>query len=438
MTETKAGPEPESARRQGSRAAGILGAFLGALLGYFLWMCVIFATFYAATLPDESRLWDLFFLLVCTLPGFCSCLGYRLFRGYREMKFAWRVVRLCVVFSAPAASILFIAAAVLYYADGWMDLPLGWSVFLASLRVFTEAEPWKVLLPFVLASLLFARLSAPLLLKYADPDWYSDPRRIAQSNGGGALFNHPALWPLPKAEHLSTSFQVDKGKITVEGEHITAKGRWGKVSTFDLREVAGVVLGPGGGFNVLYDGENRVLAKFAWSRKGAETFGQYLIAHNIPFTDLNGQPVDTAGQRVSLPRQFEVREGKACLVVGVICLVVFGILALLCLLVLDKLAILIALAVFLFFILMGVWMLLSYKNRRMTVEGDTLTYTTVFGRTTQFRVSEAGSLRFRFGLGTREIRDREGRLLARFEDNMKGAALLVEYLNQHMTPAEGQ
>ena len=148
--------------------------------------------------------------------------------------------------------------------------------------------------------------------------------------------------------------------------------------------------------------------------------------------------METRGQKVSLPRQFEVREGKACLVVGVACLVVFGILALLCLLVLDELAIPIALAVFLFFILMGVWMLLSYKNRRMAVEGDTLTYTTAFGRTTQFRVSEVGSLRFRFGLGTREIRDREGRLLARFEDNMKGAALLVEYLNQHMTPAEGQ
>lgn len=434
MTET----EIERPTPQGSRFLGILGAFLGALLGYFLWMCVIFAAFYAITLPDDSRLWELVFLLVCILPGFCSCLGYRLFRGRREMKFAWRVVRLCVVLSAPVAIVLFTMAGVLYLTGKWLGLPMVWSIFLASLRVLTEAEPWKVLLPFVLVSLFFARLSAPLLLKYADPAWYSDPRRIAQSNGGGALFNHPALWPLPRAERLPASFEVDKGKIRVEGEQITARGRRGKVNTFPVREVAGVVLGPGSGFNVLYDRENRVLAKFAWSRKGAETFGQYLLHYGVPFVDLAGQPVDATGQKVSLPRQFEVREGKACLVVGVACLVVFGILALLCLLVLDELAILIALAVFLFFILMGVWMLLSYKNRRMAVEGDTLTYTTAFGRTTRFRVSEVGSLRFRFGLGTREIRDREGRLLARFEDNMKGAALLVEYLNQHMTPAEGQ
>ena len=136
--------------------------------------------------------------------------------------------------------------------------------------------------------------------------------------------------------------------------------------------------------------------------------------------------------REPLPRQFEVREGKACLWVGIICLAVFGTFSVMCLFVLDELAIWVALAVFLFFDLIGVWMLLSYKNRRMVVEGDTLTYTNSFGRTTRFRVSEVGSFRYRFGMGTRELRDREGKLLARFEDNMKGAALLVEYLNQHM------
>ena len=149
--------------------------------------------------------------------------------------------------------------------------------------------------------------------------------------------------------------------------------------------------------------------------------------------DLEGRPVDTTPRKAAeLPRQFEVREGKVCLVVGIICLVLFGALAVLCLLVLDELAVLLALVVFLFFVLMSVWMLLSYKNRRMVVEGDTLTYTNSFGRTTRFRVSEVGSFRYRFGMGTRELRDREGKLLARFEDNMKGAALLVEYLNQHM------
>ena len=123
---------------------------------------------------------------------------------------------------------------------------------------------------------------------------------------------------------------------------------------------------------------------------------------------------------------------------GIICLVLFSVLSVLCLFVMDELAILIALLVFLFFVLLSVWLLLSYKNRRLVVEGNALTYTTAFGRTTRFRVDEVDSFRFRFGRGTRELRDREGKLLARFEDNMEGAALLVEYLIQHMNPHVGQ
>ena len=282
MTETNTGPELESPEGQGSRATGVLGAFLGALLGHGLWLLIMFA------LPSGSWLWDLVFL-GGILAGFCGCWGYRLLRGRREMKFAWRTVRICVVLAAPVAIVLCTTALALSRAAGWWwSGPRVIGIALQS-SVENLAGEWKIVLILALVSLFFAKLSAPFLLKYADPGWYGDPRRAAQSNGGGALFNHPRSWPLPEAKHLPASFDVDKGKITVEGEHITAKGRWGKVKTFSVREVAGVVLGPGGGFNVLYDKENRILAKFAWSRRGAETFGQYLLGHGVPFVDLEGR-----------------------------------------------------------------------------------------------------------------------------------------------------
>lgn len=429
MTEATAGPELETSTPRGSRVLGMLGAFLGALLGDLLWLFILFV------IPSESEFWKLA-LLGGVLAGFCSCWGYRLFRGRRNMKFAWWTVRLCVVLTTPLALALFSALVALSWAGGWWYGPrVIWLALCSSVELLVAERQWQVVLVFSLTNLFFARLSAPLLLKYADPDWYRSPRRIAQSNGGGALFNHPKIWPLPEAASLPTTFTVDKGKLTVEGDTITAK-RFGKTPrVFSVQEVAGVVLGPGSGFNVLYDKDEQILAKFAWSRRGAETFGQYLLHHGVPFVDLNAQPVQTTPQAVELPRQFTVREGKLVLWVGVICLAVFGCLAVLSLFVMDELAILVALMVFLFFVLMGVWMLLSYKNRRLEVDGEDLTYTTAFGRTTRFRLSQVDSFRFRLGVGTRELRDREGKLLARYEDNMENALLLTAYLTQHQVPA---
>ena len=87
MIETNTGPELETPEQQGSSILGVLGAFLGALLGHGLWLGCMFA------LPSGSVLWDLI-IFGGLFAGFFSCWGYRLFRGRRNMKFAWRVVRL--------------------------------------------------------------------------------------------------------------------------------------------------------------------------------------------------------------------------------------------------------------------------------------------------------------------------------------------------------
>lgn len=425
--------ETEHPTAGGSRLRGALEAFLGAFLGAY------FSDLLRFFLSDEmKRLW----LLGATiLVGWTACRGYRLLRGYRDMRFAQWTVRGSLVFGQPAAvAAIHIVRRVRRFCTTGMTMdPSDFrEICLQTGKFLLQPDSLVAMGILVLFSLFFVRLSWGGLLKYMDPGWYHDPRRLARMGGGGATFNVPPCWPLPPADALPASFEVDKGRLTVAGSTLTYKA-WGKPRrSFSVGEVAGVVLGVGSGYNILFDRENRELARFAWSRKNALQLGQYLLSHDIPFIDPNGTPIETKAQTVSLPRQFEVREGKLCLVVGGGGLVIFGALAILCLLVLDELSILIALMVFLFFILMSLWILLSYKNRRMVVEGDSLTYTTAFGRTTQFRASEVGALRFRSGLGTWEIRDREGRLLARFENNMKGSALLLKYLEQHISPPAGQ
>lgn len=423
-----ASPELETQERQGSRALGILGAFLGALLGDQLWQLLLFV------IPTESAVWELTALLGSFLAGFCACWGYRLFRGRREMKFAWRTVRICVVLAVPPAIVLFTVVMVLCRTGGrWLTEPR--IIWLALTRsVENLAGEWKMILILALMSLFFARLSALSLLKYADPGWYSDPRRIAQSGGNGATFNMAPCWPLPANENIPERFEVDKGKITVAGDIITVK-QWGKSPrSFPAEEIAGVMLGTGSGFTVLYDKENRVLAKFGWSRKNAMLFGQYLLQCGVPFVTLGGQPVDTVSGQVELPRQFTVREGKLCLVLGWFGVVLLSVTCLTCLFLLEggekllyaALAAIPLLALF-------VPLLLSYYNRRLEVDGTQLRYVTVFGRETRFRLSDVDKVKYRAILGTWELRDREDNLLARYEFNMDNADLMSAYLEKYQT-----
>ena len=74
----------------------------------------------------------------------------------------------------------------------------------------------------------------------------------------------------------------------------------------------------------------------------------------------------------------------------------------------------------------------SFRAYWLEVEGENLTYTTAFGRVSQFHSSQVEKINYRGLLGTQELRDREGQVLARFESNMKNAALLQTYINQRL------
>lgn len=61
--------------------------------------------------------------------------------------------------------------------------------------------------------------------------------------------------------------------------------------------------------------------------------------------------------------------------------------------------------------------------------GDVLSYLPTFGGARTFRCGELAGMRLK-GNG-RELVGRDGKTLARFEDNQQGAALLLQYLRKH-------
>lgn len=423
-------PELEAPERQGSRALGILGAFLGAFSG------ALFTDLLLLVLPDEVG--KLAALGNMVLVGWTACWGYRLMRGYRSMKFAQWTVRLTLFLAQPLAMVTVLTLASLYRRYGTLAVHAD-TLYLTFLRAADSLLDGSTLVAWaqlLFLSMVFARLGWGVLLKYIDPNWYSDPRRIAQSGGNGATFNMSPCWPLPPNENIPERFEVDKGKITVEGEQITAKGRWGKASTFSVREVAGVVLGTGSGFTVLYDKENRVLAKFGWSRKNAVLFGQYLLQRGVPFVTLGGQPVDTVSGQVELPRQFTVREGKLYLVLGWFGVILFSALGLVCLVFLEggeKWYAALTIPLLALFVLL----LFEYYNWRLEVDGTQVLCRTAFGKGTQFCLDEVEEVKLRPILGAWELRDREGKRLARVDQFMENAGLMMTYLKEYQTKKEG-
>lgn len=418
MVKMDAGPERGAPAKGGSRVRGALGAFLGAFLGALVSDLLLFL------IPDSAG--GSAMLVSLILVGWTAYRGYRLLGGYRSMRFAQWTVRLALLLSQPLALAAALTLVSLYRRYGTLavhadTLYITFARAAGSLWEGGSLGYWAMLF---CASLFFVRLSWGGLLKYVDPGWYHDPRRLARIGGGGATFNVPPCWPLPPAERIPAQFEVDKGRLRVEGDVITYKA-WGKPPrNFSANEIAGVVLGVSTGYNILYDRDGRVLARFAWSRKNALVFGQYLVQRQVPFVDPNGAPVPVqAVEQPPVPRQFTVREGRFCLVLGWIGTVLLGGATLVCLLLLEGWERLGFTLLGLPLLALFVSLLLCYYNRRLEVDGELVTYTTFLGRTSQFRLSDGAELKL--GVNGHKLKDRQGRTLARFESNMKNADLLL-------------
>ena len=68
-------------------------------------------------------------------------------------------------------------------------------------------------------------------------------------------------------------------------------------------------------------------------------------------------------------------------------------------------------------------------RRKMEVEGSVIRCRPAFGRARTFQISEIAGMRSRFN--GRQLIGRDGAVLARFEDNQKNGAILLQYLSEH-------
>ena len=71
----------------------------------------------------------------------------------------------------------------------------------------------------------------------------------------------------------------------------------------------------------------------------------------------------------------------------------------------------------------------AQARRKLVVEGGTLSYLPAFGGARTFSVSDIAGMCIR--TNGRCLMGRDGRVLARFEDNQENSVLLLQYLSQH-------
>ena len=133
------------------------------------------------------------------------------------------------------------------------------------------AELWsrfgKLPLLFAGLGLIGLFFSRGRLLAYVD--WRKGPWYIAGFNAGGATYNMlPEKLPDNRPpERFAVSSRFTSGeRIVVEGDTLRWTRSIRRDRGFARRDIAGVVLGPSGGSNVIFDQNYQVLAKFggAW------------------------------------------------------------------------------------------------------------------------------------------------------------------------------
>ena len=85
-------------------------------------------------------------------------------------------------------------------------------------------------------------------------------------------------------------------------------------------------------------------------------------------------------------------------------------------------------AVFLLFLFLGVF-LVRYARRRLVVEGQQLSYLPTFGRARIFTFGDIAGMRI--SPDGRRLLGRDGKTLARFEDNQENGVQLLRLLRSH-------
>ncbi len=245
----------------------LLGSVMGSILGGIVGMVVcILALLLGWLCWIESAF--LLQLFVGPVIGWF----YRLFHGRRSKPAAYAVVAVCTVLACVLGMTAFallsagISPAQLT-AEDWGQL---WGI------------AWELLLLCAglgLAGFFFARGK---LLTYVD--WEKAPWHIARSYAGGLLYNWlPEKLPdkIPPKSFAVCSRGLLKTCIIAEESHLRWKRPFQKDCIFSAGDIAGVVLGPSSGCNVIYGKNYRLLAKFAASMEHADLLFLWLLQRNI-------------------------------------------------------------------------------------------------------------------------------------------------------------
>ena len=417
--------------RRRSLVPGLLGAALGALL----------------TMAAAVALWELLrpaggqaggvflWLMAMTAPG--SCLGYRLFRGRRSR----RAALAAVIPATMLACLLAVPAMLLYslWRKAAGEVPLSLlleSMDWGELRETVLVRGWPLSALCAAMGALGLLVFRGIVLDYADRE--TAPWRAAYAGGNGAMYNFPPR-ALP-AGKLPRTFRVG-GKLEVDGEELRTLPLLGRGKRFRAGDIAGAVMGPAGGCNVLYDRECRILSKFAWSMYGADLLAAYLLERNIPIRSPEAlaplfrreAPPETAVPEkfaLALPPQ-AVRDrhriGTAFLVLAALLL---G--AVLFLRRAVPLPGVLCAALACGCLCVGVigWVFLRVTgNHRLEVDGETLRYVSPLGRRRSFTAGDIRSASWHGGYY--ELQDGNWRSLARLSPGLEHMELLRPYMEKH-------
>lgn len=404
-----------------SYARGILGSIVG------MFICIL--VMLLCSLFQIVKLGVAFQLLVGLVIGWF----YRLFHGQRSKIVAYVnvgsfTILTCILWGALPVLLPAAISSVQLTAADWSRL---WSMI------------WKLLPPCIGLGITGFFLTRKSLLAYAD--WKRGPWIIAYAGGNGLLYN---LIPqkLP-AESPPTSFAVH-GRFTpeigiiVEGNNLRQKNRLRKDRVFSVRDIAGVVLGPSNGCNVLYDKNYQVLAKFAGSMEHADLLFLSLLKWNIPIdnapaewrdpseVELNSNAVESSvhQQQFTLRLKRSSRIGFAVfgwfeVLIGLGLFLAVNFFDVTDVTIVERGALLI---VVLAAMGVGIICLRIGKVCMVKVDGEQMRVVSRFGRATEFSVKDVSSVSR--NLGWIVLYDKNFKILAKLDSYLENIDILKDYL----------
>ncbi len=411
-----------SSESQGSILCGILGGVIGMIVCILVMLlCSLFQ------MSSFSTMLQLF-------TGLVIGWFYRLFHGQRSKTAAYVTVGICTV----SASVLWVALLALL------------SVFISP-TPFTDAdwgrlwgEIWELLLLCAGLGMIGFFLTRRSLLAYAD--WKRGPWHIAYAGGNGYSYNLlPEKLPNvnPPAYFAVHSRFASGTQVIVEGSSLRWRRRLHKDCVFSVHDIAGVVLGPGNGCNVLYDKNYQVLAKFAGSMEHADLMFLWLLQREIPIVGVpagwhspdKDNPEPEPVKSSVLRRQFVLRmrrsTGIGFAVIGCFMLLLGLALFLAVFLLTDVSALpMVDRCALVFLELaemgMGIVFLRIGKVSRVEVDGERMRVVSRFGRAAEFSVRDVSSVSR--SLGWIVLYDREFRTLAKVDSYLEDLDRLKGYL----------